>query len=181
MLNDTPPLDVEIAPTTEDIAPVMRAYGLFLMGLMLSIVPIWYVSGCGMTLLLIAVFYTAFLKAPDDEKPLTRNHKTWLVRTFWLSGFLFFLCMLVAVSVISPNIDIDSLNQIIALSEQEGVDPAQVESLIAEFKTKNQGIVIWGNLLAYAPLILYTGARLLRGYRRLDKFEPIQNVKTWLV
>lgn len=165
----------------EDTAAAVRAYGMLVLGLILSLIPVMLVQGLGMTLLLVGIIYTYCIKAPAESKPITHNHRRWLIRTFWLSSILFIVGMVLLGSYIASNLNPEIMEQIQVLAQAENPDMEAIISLNQQLIDENKGRVFWGTILAYGPGVIYMLARLIRGYRLLDGFKTVENVKTWLV
>lgn len=167
--------------SAEDTANMTRAYGFMIMGLILTIVPLWFVSGFGALLLLVGIIYTYTIKRGLGDKPVSLNHRRWLIRTFWLTSLVMLVCIILAWGYTSTYADNTPIENMMLGLEDGSMTPELAIELTREYQLVNKTVIKIGDAIVAVPTVLYMLARMVRGYRLLDKHQAVANVKTWLV
>lgn len=173
--------DTTLPTTAEDTAKVTRAYGLMIMGIILIVVPLPIISGLALLLLLVGIFYTYIIKRSLADKPVSLNHRQWLIRTFWISSLLFMLCMVIAWAFTTTYADSTAIENMMLALDDGTMTPELAAELTTDYQRENKTILQVADIIVAAPTVLYVLARLVRGYRLLDGYKLVPNVKTWLV
>lgn len=165
----------------EDTSNVIRAYAMMILGFPLAFVPMPIVQGLGLLLLLVSVVYTYRLKKRMADTILCKNHVQWLLRTFWITSAYWTVGAVAAWMVVASNSDAGDIEHLAQALESGTASPDEITLYITQFQTRNMQLLYWTKIIAFTPCLIFFALRLIKGYRLAESYQPVPNVKTWLI
>lgn len=162
-----------------DTSSLLRCYVLLGLGLPMTFMPLGFLSGFGLLMLVIGVIWAYRLRKREGE--LFANHSRWMIRTFWISSLYFLIAMMLSGAIISGNSDATAIEQLNALMAENAASPEQINALMFEFQATNHDLILVTTLVCFVPAVFHSVARYGIGYHRAWKGLPIEKVTTWLI
>lgn len=160
---------------------IIVAYGAFVTGMMLFLVPQSMWGGLVAMVCLIASLILAILTRKDEgaESRLIDTHATWIIRSFWLFMLYSVVAIMIFAGFFSANADHTALQ---ALAQMEPPVPLEtIEALTEQYEADNRPMTFWLNLSLMLPLFAWIAARLGRGMWLISQNRDVARVKTWLI
>lgn len=164
---------------TVDTSPLLQCYVLLVLALPATFMPVTLLSGLAVLALLGGVIWAYCLRGRENE--LFKNHGRWMVRTFWISSLFFLTAIILSGSIISANADSSDLERMTGLIETGAGTPEDIAALMTAFIEKNKTLITVTSLAFFAPAVLHSVLRFVKGYRRADAGKPVENVTSWLI
>lgn len=154
---------------TQDARKTMHIYSALCAGFILSFIPVAAAQLISFPLFLFALIGAYFYRWRAEKDGLLANHMGYLIRTYWLSGFLFVVGFIAAGLYLSRKMDAMRLADAITSLQNGHIGLAG-----------DMGLMIVTTLVAFAPSIIYFVYRVGGGLARALKSYRMPDTRRWL-
>lgn len=167
---------------------VIRIYGLFGLGLLLSLVPNMIVAGMSAILLLGVLVAAYILRKDAEDGSLLENHMTFIIRTIWVGSFLTLVTMAAGSFYLFKMLDHQPM--LPCMQEFLNLGPMAaaygMDHMLAIFNKcwepywrTNLTALIIGGTIAAGPVLVYFIGRFIRGLTRATRGYRLAKPKAW--
>jgi uncharacterized membrane protein len=164
---------------TVDTSSLLRCYVLLALGMPLTFIPSGPVGGLALLLMLVGIIWAYRLRKRDGE--LFASHSRWMIRTFWISGFLFLIAIALSGAIVQANGDNTAIEQIRLHLQNGTATPEEIRNLALQYQETNKTLTLNATLVCFAPAVMHALLRFIKGYRLADSGKPIENAASWTI
>ncbi|NQZ14422.1 MAG: hypothetical protein HRT94_06350 [Alphaproteobacteria bacterium] len=177
--------------TSKEQQKIVQLYGALWACIILTCIPDVSFAIVATILFIILLITTYIVKKRSDEKSLTYNHTTYIIRGLWFGIFILpAVTVTIATLYLLPNYDPSVMNicaQPLAehiLNNPDDTDIRRLYAFIAPcmdgFMKDNMQVFLTAAIIAGTPIILYFLVRFGKGTLLALKGTPLEKPKSWI-